>query len=110
MICLFRFWKFVVTGCNYNTELKVWCSSSWSCLQTLKLQRQDSDSNVQMRLKAVLDPSAQYLILSDIDARLLYVLNIEQSENKGCHNAYNQKSKGWRFVEAASVHPPNQTH
>jgi len=77
-----RFWKFVVTGCNYNTELKVWCSSSWSCLQTLKLQRQDSDSNVQMRLKAVLDPSAQYLILSDIDARLLYVLNIEQSENK----------------------------
>ena len=33
-------------------------------------------------MKAVIDPTAQYLILSDINCRLVYVLNILLSENK----------------------------
>ena len=79
-----RFWKFVITGCNYNSELKVWCSSSWTCLQTIKFQRpQASEPECSgLKLKAVLDPTAQFLILSDIDAMLLYVLNINQTEER----------------------------
>ena len=77
-----RFWKFVITGCNTNSELKVWCSSTWSCLQTIKFQRPDNDTDTRLRLKAVLDPTAHFLILSDIDGRLLYVLNIIQNDKK----------------------------
>ena len=80
-----RFWKFVITGCNYNSELKVWCSTSWTCLQTIKFQRPDTDqdhTNLPLRLKAVLDPTAKFLILSDIDARLLYILNVNQTDDK----------------------------
>ena len=29
-------WRFLVTGTRYNSELKVWCSVSWTCLQTLR--------------------------------------------------------------------------
>ena len=75
------FWKFVITGTSHNSELKVWCSSSWTCLQTIKLQRPPSeDGDTKIRMKAVLDPTARFLILSDIDARLVYVLNINQTE------------------------------
>ena len=75
------FWKFVVTGANYNSELKVWCSSTWTCLQTIKFQRPDEDSRALV-MKAVIDPTAQYLILSDINCRLVYVLNLLQTEDK----------------------------
>ena len=76
-----RFWKFVITGCSFNSELKVWCSSSWTCLQTIKFQRPQG-SGTGIKLKAVLDPTATFLILSDIDAMLLYVLNIHQNEDR----------------------------
>ena len=29
-------WRFLITGAKYNTELKVWCSVSWKCLQVLR--------------------------------------------------------------------------
>ena len=77
-----RFWKFVITGCTANSELKVWCSSSWTCLQTIKFKRPESDEDLGVRLKAVLDPTAQFLVLSDIDARLIFVLNIVQTETR----------------------------
>ena len=76
-----RFWKFVVTGADYNSELKVWCSSTWTCLQTIRFQRPGEDSRALV-MKAVIDPTAQYLILSDINCRLVYVLNILLTEDK----------------------------
>lgn len=78
-------WRFVVTGAEYNSELKVWSASTWSCLQTINFQRQDEDSPSSpgsVVMKAVLDPTAQFIILSDINTRLVYVLNILQTENK----------------------------
>ena len=30
------FWRFLITGAKYNSEIKVWCSVSWKCLQTLR--------------------------------------------------------------------------
>ena len=76
------FWKFVVTGSEHNSELKVWCSSSWTCLQTLRFQRPSADTATPLRLKAVLDPTARFLVLSDIDSMLVYVLNIQQTEDR----------------------------
>ena len=35
-----------------------------------------------LKLKAVLDPTAKFLILSDIDAMLVYVLNLRQTEER----------------------------
>ncbi|XP_076244634.1 enhancer of mRNA-decapping protein 4 homolog Ge-1 isoform X2 [Calliopsis andreniformis] len=31
-----QFWRFAVTGCDSNTELKIWSCELWSCLQTIK--------------------------------------------------------------------------
>ena len=31
-----QFWKFAVTGCNQNQELKVWSCETWHCLQTIR--------------------------------------------------------------------------
>ena len=67
-----------MTGADYNSELKVWCSSTWTCLQTIKFQRPAEDSRALV-MKAVIDPTAQFLILSDINCRLVYVLNILQT-------------------------------
>ena len=29
-------WRFLITGTKYNSEIKVWCSITWTCLQTLR--------------------------------------------------------------------------
>ena len=32
-----QFWRFLLTAANDNTEVKVWCTVSWKCLQTFRL-------------------------------------------------------------------------
>ncbi|KAK3085774.1 hypothetical protein FSP39_008550 [Pinctada imbricata] len=82
-----QFWKFAVTGACNNQELRVWSCESWTCLQTLRFQ---CPSNLPMNftsdpcMKAAMDLSASYLILSDIKRQVLYVLQIHQD---GASNA-----------------------
>jgi len=70
-------WKYAVTGCNHNRELKVWSCVSWTCLQTVSLASSVSPET-PLRLKSGLDPTAKYLLLSDIDHSLVYVLGLNQ--------------------------------
>lgn len=30
------FWRFLITGADQNRELKMWCTVSWTCLQTIR--------------------------------------------------------------------------
>lgn len=71
-----QFWKFAVTGCDKNSELKIWSCETWTCLQTIKFQRPQGDS-LPIRMKASLDLTARYLLLADIDRRLVYVLSLD---------------------------------
>ncbi|XP_041986844.1 enhancer of mRNA-decapping protein 4-like [Aricia agestis] len=73
-----QFWKFAVTGADNNTSIKIWTCKSWECLQTITFQPTINTSG----MKAMLDSSASYLLLSDFDNRSLYVLNmIRDSED-----------------------------
>jgi len=51
-------------------------------LQTIRISRPESDSS-PVRLKSALDPTARYLLLSDIDKWLVYVLSIDPAFNGG---------------------------
>ncbi|XP_071625810.1 enhancer of mRNA-decapping protein 4 [Temnothorax longispinosus] len=75
-----QFWRFAVTGCDNNSELKVWSCELWTCLQTIKFAPNPSTGKVPV-LKAGLDLSAGYLFLSDIYNKILYVLSL--SKDKG---------------------------
>ncbi|CAM1331847.1 EDC4 (predicted), partial [Pycnogonum litorale] len=76
------YWKFAVTGTDNNRQLKVWCCVDWSCLQTISFQSSDNESCI----KACLDLSAEYLLLSDIKHRVLYILQLYQEPelSKAC--------------------------
>ncbi|XP_065065169.1 enhancer of mRNA-decapping protein 4-like isoform X3 [Rhopilema esculentum] len=81
-------WRFLITGAEFNSEIKVWCSVSWKCLQTVKFSPHPSSSpsdskNPHPRLKAVLDKSAVFFILSDIRRQVLYVLQLHQNSQEG---------------------------
>jgi len=76
-----QYWKYAVTACSLNTEIKVWSCESWTCLQTISFNRAGED--MEMRLKADLDPTARYLVLADIDKCLVYVLSLEQGVGGG---------------------------
>ncbi|XP_061385364.1 enhancer of mRNA-decapping protein 4 isoform X2 [Danaus plexippus] len=67
-----HFWKFAVTGAENNTSIKIWSCKSWNCLQSISF-RASPEAGV---MKAMLDPSAGYLLLSDSKARSLYVLHV----------------------------------
>lgn len=72
-----QFWKYVVTGSNRNTELKIWSCESWTCKQTINFA---TPSPSTTELKASLDLSAKYLLLSDIHRKNVYVLRIDEND------------------------------
>uniref|UniRef100_UPI00358F5706 enhancer of mRNA-decapping protein 4 isoform X2 n=1 Tax=Myxine glutinosa TaxID=7769 RepID=UPI00358F5706 len=70
------FWRFVLTGMEENREIKLWCTVRWTCLQTLQFSPDSA-------IKASLDFSAQYLLLSDTNRKVLYILELSQSIEDG---------------------------
>ncbi|KAA8590538.1 hypothetical protein FQN60_014472 [Etheostoma spectabile] len=77
------FWRFLITGADQNQELKMWCTVSWTCLQTIRFSPDLFNSSVLPSLKASLDLSAQYLILTDVQRKVLYVMELRQDLEKG---------------------------
>ncbi|XP_051953826.1 enhancer of mRNA-decapping protein 4-like [Xyrauchen texanus] len=77
------FWRFLITGADQNQELKMWCTVSWTCLQTIRFSPDPFNSSVLPSLKASLDLSAEFLILSDVQRKVLYVMELLQDQEKG---------------------------
>ncbi|GAA6068514.1 enhancer of mRNA-decapping protein 4, partial [Tachysurus ichikawai] len=77
------FWRFLITGADQNQELKMWCTVSWTCLQTIKFNPDPVNSSVLPSLKASLDLSAECLILTDVQRKVLYVMELLQDQEKG---------------------------
>ncbi|XP_076751007.1 enhancer of mRNA-decapping protein 4 homolog Ge-1 [Xylocopa sonorina] len=76
-----QFWRFAITGCDNNTELKVWSCELWSCLQTITFAPAPSTGKLPV-LKAGLDFSAGYLLLSDIYNKVLYILSLRKDSGE----------------------------
>lgn len=72
-------WKYAITTCDNNTELKVWCCATWECMQTVRFQSVDEQP---MFFKAEIDPTSSYLILAESTNRGLYVLQIMQNNDE----------------------------
>ncbi|NWI85344.1 EDC4 protein, partial [Pitta sordida] len=78
------FWRFLITGADQNRELKMWCTVSWTCLQTVRFSPDIfSSMNILPSLKVCLDLSAEYLILSDVQRKVLYVMELMQNQDEG---------------------------
>ncbi|KAM6065105.1 enhancer of mRNA-decapping protein 4 isoform 3-T3 [Theristicus caerulescens] len=78
------FWRFLITGADQNRELKMWCTVSWTCLQTVRFSPDIfSSTSILPSLKVCLDLSAEYLILSDVQRKVLYVMELMQNQEEG---------------------------
>ncbi|KAJ8686594.1 hypothetical protein QAD02_022388 [Eretmocerus hayati] len=86
-----QFWRFAITGCDNNSELKVWSCELWTCLQTIKFAPTLSTQKTPI-LKASLDLAAGYLLLSDIYNKVLYILSIskDSDEAMACINTVSE--------------------
>lgn len=79
-----QFWKYAVTGACNNSELRVWSCESWQCHQTLRFVPTLQDQpQTPLVFKATMDPSASFLLLSDIHRRVVYVIVVYQDGNSG---------------------------
>ncbi|KAK3914051.1 Enhancer of mRNA-decapping protein 4 [Frankliniella fusca] len=71
--------QYVLTGSENNSELKIWSCETWSCLQTISFaSKQTSTVPSSISLKAGIDLSADFIMLSDINNRVLYVLQLQK--------------------------------
>lgn len=66
-----------MTGCDSNSEIKIWSCEKWVCLQTIKFQVSPTSAKSPV-LKAGLDLAAGYLLLSDICNKALYILSLSK--------------------------------
>ncbi|XP_071512823.1 enhancer of mRNA-decapping protein 4-like isoform X2 [Panulirus ornatus] len=77
-----QFWKYAVTGACNNSELRVWSCESWQCHQTLRFVPDQQDPpQSPLTFKAAMDPTANFLLLSDIHRRVMYVIVVYQDSN-----------------------------
>ncbi len=91
------FWSFLLTGADYNRELKIWECANWHCFQTLTFTSssasslEDSSSVTKSQsgsqlpyFKTAIDLSSKYLVMSDITRKCFYVLhlNVEYDNTK----------------------------
>ncbi|GJQ69671.1 putative enhancer of mRNA-decapping protein, partial [Trypoxylus dichotomus] len=77
-----KFWKFAITGANHNAELKIWSCETWTCVQTIRFVPNPSSPCPDMFLKVRIDLTASFILLSDINNRILYVLQILKNEEE----------------------------
>ncbi|KAK9510735.1 hypothetical protein O3M35_005461 [Rhynocoris fuscipes] len=77
-----QFWKYAVTGAQDNCELKLWSCETWECIQTIKFTTSTNISTAAKKLKAAIDLTAGYILLSDMYYRLLYVLELQKNGNE----------------------------
>ncbi|OXB76053.1 UNVERIFIED_CONTAM: hypothetical protein H355_000152 [Colinus virginianus] len=62
----------------------MWCTVSWTCLQTVRFSPDIfSSMSILPSLKVCLDLSAEYLILSDVQRKVLYVMELMQNQEEG---------------------------
>jgi enhancer of mRNA-decapping protein 4 len=78
-----QFWSFILTGCDYNREIKIWSCLKWECLQTIRFMNEpDEQISFQPCIKSAIDLSSNYLVLSDITRKCFYVLHLFQDFDK----------------------------
>lgn len=73
-------WKFTITGANHNSEIKLWSCESWTCLQTIHFNMEPSSLIMNVYLNISIDYTGQYLVLSDINNCVLYVLQLKRND------------------------------
>lgn len=60
-----------MTGSDNNSELKIWSCETWSCLQTICFaSNRSSPLPGTISLKAGIDLSGDFIMLSDINNRV----------------------------------------
>ncbi|GFO25359.1 enhancer of mRNA-decapping protein 4 [Plakobranchus ocellatus] len=74
-----QLWKFALTGAKHNTEIKLWSCESWACVQMLNFLSPIKQPDLKLQFKSEIDLSSKYLALSDINSKVLYVLQIHQN-------------------------------
>ncbi|XP_017059250.2 enhancer of mRNA-decapping protein 4 homolog [Drosophila ficusphila] len=70
------YWQHVITTSDANTEIKLWNCSLWECLQTINVVSSNPSSGQHGNFIAGIDRSANYLVLSCLESRAVYVLQI----------------------------------
>ncbi|XP_063903240.1 enhancer of mRNA-decapping protein 4 [Zophobas morio] len=78
--CSSQCWKFTITGANHNSELKLWSCETWTCLQTIQFKPDPSSIIQSVYLKMCIDYSGQYLLMSDLNNKVLYVLQLKRND------------------------------
>jgi hypothetical protein len=90
-----QFWSFILTGADFNREIKLWCCLKWECLQTIRFvlsplsgdEKSFSSSGLSQQqhhgllpyFKTGIDLSSHYLVMSDITSKCFYILTLNQN-------------------------------
>lgn len=73
-------WDYIVTGGNYNSEIKLWRTSNLDLLQIIKFESFDPCyflKRDKMYLSSCIDKGSKFLLLADFRRNNLYYLNIQ---------------------------------
>ncbi|XP_065357524.1 enhancer of mRNA-decapping protein 4 homolog [Calliphora vicina] len=81
------YWKFAITGADNNTEFKVWDCGTWNCLQTINFS---CSTDKPLRFVAELDRTSSYLVVSSLETRTCYVMQIINTSS--CYPAIKEET------------------
>lgn len=86
-----HFWKFALTASDNNRELKIFNCENWTCINTLRIgDSNPMDPNSPTPIVISLDWTAGFIVMSDIDRKSLYVVQITQDQEMAKFVAFSE--------------------
>ncbi|XP_011207930.2 enhancer of mRNA-decapping protein 4 homolog isoform X1 [Bactrocera dorsalis] len=100
------YWKYAITGAANNTEFKVWDCSTWECLQSLNFTTASEETKLP-RFIVEIDRTSSYLVISSLDTRTCYIMQIVNNSNislaKGSDSESNNNLANISISSSSSV-------
>lgn len=100
------YWKYAITGAANNTEFKVWDCSTWECLQSLSFTTASEETKLP-RFIAEIDRTSSYLVISSLETRTCYIMQIVNNSNislaKGSDSESNNNLANISISSSSSV-------
>lgn len=79
-----QFWRFLITAANNSSVVKLWCTITWNCLQTISfLPPPIEPDEHHPHIHLSLDHTAKYLLAVDSRRPALYIFQLLQDGEEG---------------------------
>ena len=104
------YWRFLLTAAKQTQEIKIWCTVKWNCLQSLSFHMNPmvplNNYSIPPQMKLAVDQTGNYIMITDINRRVLYCLEGCSEFGDGDQGPYSNGDCSIRSINVCLIDTP----